>query len=187
MAPETSVAVYPNAIPLVDRRPREEQDVIVFSGTLEYGPNRTAVQYFAAKIWPRLRQTWPDLKWRLVGRHPEAVEKYVRGDSRIERTGPVEDAIPHLAAAKVAVVPVLSGSGTRLKIVEAWAAGTPVVSTSLGAEGLPTVNGENILLADDAAGFAAAISKLLSSSAERERLAQAGRNRYERELTWNAV
>jgi len=145
------------------------------------------VRYFAGEIWPALRHRWPDLKWRLVGRHPEAVEKYVRGDPRIERTGPVADAIPHLAAAKVAVVPVLSGSGTRLKIIEAWAAGTPVVSTTLGAEGLPARHGENILLADDPHSFAAAISSLLSSPPERERLACAGRERYQRELTWNTV
>jgi glycosyltransferase involved in cell wall biosynthesis len=187
IAPQARVAIYPNTIPFIDCPPREEPDVIVFSGTLEYEPNRTAVRYFAAKIWPALREKWPDLKWRLVGRHPEAVEKYVQGDSRIERTGAVEDAIPHLAAAKVAVVPLLSGSGTRLKIIEAWAAGTPVVSTSLGAEGLPAVNGENILLADDANSFAAAISKLLSSPSERERLGRAGRYRYERELTWNSA
>jgi glycosyltransferase involved in cell wall biosynthesis len=187
IVPQSRVAIYPNTIPLIDCPPRQERDVIVFSGTLEYEPNRTAVRYFAANIWPALRETWPGLKWLLVGRHPEGVEKYVQGDPRIERTGAVEDAIPHLAEAKVAVVPLLSGSGTRLKIVEAWAAGTPVVSTTLGAEGLPAVADENILLADDAAGFTAAISKLLSSPSERERLGRAGRNRYERELTWNSA
>jgi glycosyltransferase involved in cell wall biosynthesis len=188
IASESRVAIYPNTIPLIAFPPREQQrDLLVFSGTLEYEPNRTAVRYFAAEIWPALRQKWPELRWRLVGRHPEAVEKYVRGDARIERTGPVGDAIPHLAEAKVAVVPVLSGSGTRLKVIEAWAAGTPVVSTSLGAEGLPARDGDNILLADDAASFGAAISRLLSSPPDRERLARAGRDRYERELTWNAA
>ena len=137
IAPGARVVVYPNAIPLVSRPPREEQDIIVFSGTLEYEPNRTAVRYFAAEIWPALRDRWPGLKWRLIGRNPEAVERYVTGDPGIECTGPVEDAMSYLAAAKVAVAPILSGSGTRLKIVEAWAAGVPVVSTTLGAEGLP--------------------------------------------------
>jgi glycosyltransferase involved in cell wall biosynthesis len=99
----------------------------------------------------------------------------------------VNDAIFHLAGAKVAVVPILSGSGTRLKIIEAWAAGTAVVSTSLGAEGLPARHGEEILLADDAKSFCAAISHLLESSAERSRIGFAGRQRYERELTWNSA
>src|SRR6202011_3427531 len=130
---------------------------------------------------------WPNLKWRLVGRNPEAVEKYVRGDTRIECTGPVDDAIRHLSAAKVAVVPLLSGSGTRLKIIEAWAAGTAVVSTSVGAEGLPARHGENILLADSPESFAAAVTLLLESPIERQRIGRSGRERYEREFTWNVA
>ena len=72
----------------MSRPPREEQDIIVFSGTLDYEPNRTAVRYFAAEIWPTLRARWPGLKWRLVGRNPEAVERYIAGDPGIECTGP---------------------------------------------------------------------------------------------------
>src|SRR6202011_716160 len=130
---------------------------------------------------------WPNLRWRLVGRNPEAVEGYVQGDSRIECTGPVDDAIPHLSAAKAAVVPLLSGSGTRLKIIEAWAAGTAVVSTSLGAEGLPARHGENLLLAASPESFASAVTLLLESSMDRRRIGRAGREQYEREFTWNAA
>jgi len=184
IAPSAVVAVYPNTIPFVDRPTRREQDVIVFSGTLDYQPNRTAVRHFAVDIWPSLRAVWPDLKWRLVGRNPEAVESYIEGIDGIERTGAIEDAIAELAAAKVVVVPLLSGSGTRLKIIEAWAAGAPVVSTTLGAEGLPAFHGQNILLADDPASFAIAVSCLLSSPSERDRIGAAGREQYERELTW---
>ena len=187
IAPQARVAIYPNTIPFVDLPVREEQDVIVFSGTLEYEPNRTAVRYFSGEIWPALQRKWPNLKWRLVGRDPEAVRKYVRGVPEIECTGRVDDAISHLAAAKVAVVPILSGSGTRLKIIEAWAAGTAVVSTSLGAEGLPAREGENILIADDPESFSRAVSRLLESAAERKRIGRAGRDRYEREFTWNVA
>jgi len=187
IAPGLRVAIYPNTIPFIALPPVEEREGIVFSGTLDYEPNRTAARYFSREIWPALRQEWPELKWRLVGRNPEAVERYVRGDARIERTGPVADAMPYLAAAKVAVVPLLSGSGTRLKIIEAWAAGTPVVSTTLGAEGLPVRHGESILLADAPGDFAAAVSRLLASPADRARIGSAGRRTYERELTWEAV
>ena len=187
VAPGARVAIYPNTIPFIDCPPREEQDIIVFSGTLEYEPNRTAVRYFTAEIWPLLRVKWPGLKWRLVGRNPEAVRRYVSGDPRIECTGPVDDAIRYLAAAKVAVAPLLSGSGTRLKIVEAWAAGAPVVSTTVGAEGLPARHGENILLADDPESFAAAVSQLLESPSERERIGRRGREQFERELSWKAA
>jgi len=187
VTPAASVAVYPNAIPWIDCRPRQEEDVIVFSGTLDYEPNRTAVRYFASQIWPILRQRWPALKWRLVGKNPETVQSYIAGDPRIVCTGLVEDAIAQLSTAKVAVVPLLSGSGTRLKIIEAWAAGTPVVSTTLGAEGLPRHDGENILLADDPARFAEAVSRLLASPSDRERIGCHGRRQYERELTWNVA
>ena len=187
IAPRTSVAVYPNSIPLQDCAPQEERDLIVFSGTLEYEPNRTAVRYFAQQIWPALRVNWPSLQWKLVGRNPEAVERYVRGDPRIACTGPVDHAIPHLSAAKVAVVPLLSGSGTRLKIIEAWAASTAVVSTSVGAEGLPARHGDNILLADSPESFAAAVTLLLESPKQRQRIGRAGREQYEREFTWNAA
>jgi glycosyltransferase involved in cell wall biosynthesis len=187
IAPQTGVAVYPNSIPLLDCPPREELDLLVFSGTLEYEPNRTAVRYFTEEIWPALRRQWPSLRWRLVGRNPEAVQRHVAGDPRIECTGPVDDAIGHLSAAKVAVVPLLSGSGTRLKIIEAWAAGTAVVSTSVGAEGLPARHGENILLADSPESFASAVTLLLGSPVERQRIGRAGREQYEREFTWNAA
>jgi len=187
IAPCANVAVYPNAIPSIERPCRQEQEVIVFSGTFEYEPNRTAVRHFAQRIWPSLRRQWPGLRWRLVGRGPEAVQRWVAGDTRIECTGPVDDPILHLATAKVAVAPILSGSGTRLKIVEAWAAGAPVVSTTLGAEGLPGRDGESILLADDPERFASAVSQLLESASERQRIGHNGRKIYERELTWNAA
>ena len=122
-----------------------------------------------------------------MGRNPEAVERYARTDPRIECTGPVDDAIRHLSAAKVAVVPLLSGSGTRLKIIEAWAAGTAVVSTSVGAEGLPARHDENILLADSPESFARMVTLLLQSPVARQRIGRAGREQYEREFTWNAA
>jgi glycosyltransferase involved in cell wall biosynthesis len=187
IAPGARIAVYPNTIPYIEQPERSPEDVIAFSGTLDYEPNRTAVRYFAESIWPILRERLPKLRWLLIGRNPDAVARYISGDPRIESTGAVADAIPELARAKVAVVPLLSGSGTRLKIIEAWAAGTPVVSTGLGAEGLPARQGENILLADGADSFAAAVLGLLASAAERERIAAAGRRAYERELTWNAA
>ena len=145
------------------------------------------MRYFAERIWPALRLKWPSLQWKLVGRNPEAVQRFLGDDPRVSCTGPVDDAIPHLSAAKVAVVPLLSGSGTRLKIIEAWAAGTPVVSTSLGAEGLPARHSENILLADSPESFASAVTLLLDSSLERRRIGRAGREQYEEGFTWNAA
>jgi glycosyltransferase involved in cell wall biosynthesis len=186
IAPTARVRVYPNAIPwtpVPDPPPRREQ-VLVFSGNMEYHPNLSAVRFFRAEVWPRLRAEWPDLVWRLVGKNPEAVRPLVSGDARIEIRGPVDDAIHELARASIAVVPLSAGSGTRFKILEAWAAGLPVVSTTLGAEGLPVRHEQNALLADSGAAFAQAVSRLLACEELRQRLAAAGRLLLEKEFTW---
>jgi glycosyltransferase involved in cell wall biosynthesis len=184
IAPAARVTVYPNTVPLVPLPQVVKEEVVVFSGNLEYHPNYAAVRFFRTAIWPALRERFPSLVWRLVGKAPEAVAALVAGDSRIELTGPVEDAVHELARARVAVVPLLSGSGTRLKIVEAWAAGLPVVSTTIGAEGLPGRAGEHLLLADSPAEFAAAVSRLLTCEELRENLGAAGRRLCEEECTW---
>lgn len=186
IAPST-VIVYPNSIPLVPAPPRREEDVIAFSGNLEYHPNVAAVRYFRTQIWPLLRERWPKLIWRLIGKNPHAIAGIVSGDPRIELTGPLEDALVELARAKVAIVPVLAGSGTRIKIIEAWAAGVPVVSTTIGAEGLAARAGEHLLLADDASTFVQMVSQLLDSDSDRQRIGGAGRYLFEREFTWQAA
>jgi glycosyltransferase involved in cell wall biosynthesis len=156
----------------------------VFSGNMEYHPNRSAVRFFRREVWPLLRSRRPELVWRLVGKNPEAVRAFTGDDSRIEVTGEVEDAVRELAKSKVAVVPLLAGSGTRLKILEAWAAGTPVVSTTIGAEGLPVRDGQHLLLVNGASELAGAVERLLACSDLREKLAVAGRLLLEKEFTW---
>jgi glycosyltransferase involved in cell wall biosynthesis len=185
VAPSAAVTVYPNAIPATSQPRVREQNMLVFSGNLEYGPNISAVRFFQGKIWPVLRERWPGLKWLLVGKGAHGVKRAVAGDPRIEIVGPVKDAVEALAAARVAVVPVLAGSGTRVKILEAWAAGRAVVSTSMGAEGLPAGDGEHILIADGVQDFAEAVSRLLESSELRGRIGAAGRALYEEQFCWN--
>jgi len=184
IAPQARVHVFPNAVPEVAEPRVEEENVIVFSGNLEYQPNVSAVRFFRSRVWPLLREQWPELRWRLVGRNPHAVAGHVRGDARIELTGPVADAVAELAKARVVVAPLLAGSGTRTKILEAWAAGRAVVSTTLGAEGLEARDGEHLLLGDTPEAFAAAVSALLASPGERLRLGAAGRSLLERAFTW---
>ena len=187
LAPAARLRVYPNSIPLRPVPVLAKEHVIVFSGNLEYHPNVSAVRFFARTVWPGLRKRWPALVWRLVGKNPGAVRHLVAGDNRIECTGPVEDALAELARAEVAVVPVVAGSGTRLKILEAWAAALPVVSTTLGAEGLPVCDGCNIWLADSPGAFGERVSWLLGCTAEqRSALGEAGRSLLEKEFNWEA-
>jgi glycosyltransferase involved in cell wall biosynthesis len=179
--------IYPNAMPFVARPMRNEEQAIVFTGNLEYQPNITAVEHFHEKIWPLLRERVPDLVWRIAGKNPGAITRLLNGDPRVHVTGPMDDAIRTLASAKVAVVPLLSGSGTRFKILEAWAACTPVISTRLGAEGLPYNAGEHLLICDDPAEFAEAVAFLLEAPEARAQLAEAGRRLYETRYTWDVA
>jgi polysaccharide biosynthesis protein PslH len=187
IAPGARVCVYPNALPWQPQPPRVEEDAIVFSGNMEYHPNISAVRFFRHQVWPILRHDWPGLVWRLIGKNEWAVSRHTSGDFRIEVRGGVDDAVSEIAHAKVAIVPVLAGSGTRLKILEAWAAGVPVVSTTIGAEGLPARDGEHLLLADGAAAFARAVSRLLACKESRARLGSAGRLLMEKEFTWESA
>ena len=187
IAPSARVAIYPNAIRTQSYPSSGSEEAIVFSGNLEYHPNQVAVRYFRTDIWPRLRERWPSLIWKVVGRNSEAVRKFTSGDSRISVSGAVDDAVRELARARVAIVPLLSGSGTRLKILEAWAAGLPVVSTTVGAEGLHARDGEHLLLADGAHPFAAAVTRLLESADLRAKLGNAGRLLLEKDFTWEAA
>ena len=187
IAPEARFTVYPNALPPTPLPAAGDDEAIVFSGNMEYHPNVTAVRFFRLEIWPRLRQQWPNLVWRLVGKNAAAVRRFTTGDPRIEVAGPVVDAVCELARSRVAVVPLLTGSGTRLKILEAWAAGLPVVSTTIGAEGLPVRDGENALLADGAEAFATAVTRLLTCKELRRQIGGAGRLLLEKEFTWETA
>jgi polysaccharide biosynthesis protein PslH len=185
--PHLKLFSYPNAIPLVPVPEREEEAVIAFSGNMEYQPNRSAVQFFARTVWPELSRMNPDLRWRLIGMNPHCIEGYVRGLSRVELTGPIPDAVAELRSARIVVAPLLSGSGTRLKIIEAWAAARPVVSTTIGSEGLPVVANRNIYIADSPHHFVESIQSLLNSPDERDKVGRAGRYLYEQEFSWEAA
>lgn len=184
IAPGTRVQVYPNSLPLLPQPAPGDEEALVFSGNLEYHPNQGAVRFFARDVWPGLRERWPGLVWRLIGKNPDAVRRNLANDPRIEIVGPVDDAVAELAKARAAIVPLLAGSGTRLKILEAWAAGLPVVSTTVGAEGLSAIPEQHLLIADGAAAFAAAVSRLLACKPLRVKLGAAGRLLLEKEFTW---
>lgn len=177
--------VIPNAIPEIPLPDVPQRDCIVFSGNLEYHPNVEAVRWFHESVWPGLRADIGE--WRLVGRNAEAVAPMLAGDAQIHLTGPVEDAIVEIAPARVVVVPLLSGSGTRFKILEAWAAGRAVVSTSIGAEGLGAIDGQHLLIADDAASFATAVRRAWSDASLRRTLGEQGRALYLDRYTWAAA
>ncbi len=187
ISPAVRVETVPNSIPLQPLPRVPEAEAIAFSGNLEYHPNVSAVRFFATQVWRRLRAKRPGLVWRLIGKNPHAVQDIVGSLPGVELTGEVSDAVEELAKCRLTVVPVLAGSGTRVKIVEAWAAGRAVVSSPIGAEGLPIEDGKHIVLAQSPDEWVKQVLKLLEDSDRRRALGAEGRALYERELSWPAA
>jgi len=187
LAPAAKCVVYPNALPDIAQPSVPERNVIVFSGNLEYRPNISAIQFFVRRVWPSVREQCPGLIWEIIGKNPHLIWGLVKGDDRIHVAGPVQDAVERIAAAKVAIVPLLAGSGTRIKILEAWAAGTAVISTTIGAEGLECETGENVIIVDEPSGFSEAVIDLARDQQMRAHIGLSGRRQYERRYTWKTA
>jgi len=161
---------------------------LVFVGSMDYLPNIEGVRYFVHDVLPLIWVTRPDCTLTIVGRNPTAeIVSLSGGDARIRVVGTVPDIRPYLWGASLSVVPLLSGGGTRLKIYESMAAGTAVLSTTVGAEGLPLDPRRDIRLADSAEGFAAECVALLSSKKERDEMADAARRLVTEQFSWKRV
>ena len=195
IAPAARVLIYPNAYPNAfplagPPRPtvKTGNPLVVFSGNFEYHPNIDAVEFLVREIWPEVRRRHPNLRLRLVGRGDQFIRHLIPSDAAgIEVTGPIEDALGEIVQADVVIAPLRIGSGTRLKIIEAWAASRAVIATPLAAEGLAARDGENIRLAPDAPSFAAAIGELLRDPALCQRLGTGGHAAFESRYSWNAA
>jgi len=170
------IRIIPNAVQLksFSTSSNTEPPSLYFAGRLDYPPNRDAILWFHGQIWPLVRIRIPDLRCYVVGGGREQVGNEFAGDEHFELLGEVEKTETYLRPSAMAIVPVRTGGGTRFKILEAWAAGKAVVSTTKGAEGLAARHGENIWLADTAPEFADAILRLLSDVALRARLGERG-------------
>jgi glycosyltransferase involved in cell wall biosynthesis len=182
LQPDLSISVIPNVVdtdsiqPLNSARLQGTDPVLFFQGVMDWYPNRDAVEFFARCIFPRVLAEYPEARFVVAGRNPPSdfVEKF-KSDPKIEFTGTVSDMRPYLAAATVVIVPLRLGGGTRIKILEACAAGKPIVSTSIGAEGLDLASGKEILLADDPAEFARSVVNLLRDPVRCNALAKSAR------------
>jgi sugar transferase (PEP-CTERM/EpsH1 system associated) len=168
-------------------RTEVDPDLMVFSGAMDWLPNTDAVEYFAREILPRIRRRLPKARLLVVGRDPSPTLVARFAGAGIEFTGTVADVRPHLARARLFVVPLRVGSGTRLKILEAWAMSKAVLSTGLGAEGLPVRDGENIAIADTPDHFAERAVALLGDASAVKRLGGAGRQVVEETFSWKRI
>ena len=169
-----------------DRAERNPME-LVFTGSMDWMPNDDAMIWFAREILPRVRAKLPDARVTVVGRSPSAALTALAAEHRMEVTGRVPDVRPYLERASAFIVPMRVGGGTRLKIFEAMSMGLPVISTAVGAEGLPVIDGETAVLRDDPAGFADAVVRLLSSDAERRRIGEEGQRVVRARFGWSGV
>lgn len=160
----------------------EHEPVLVYHGTFSYAPNMQALELFASELLPRLERRGETCHVLAVGREPPAVSPH----PRIHLTGSVDRVGPWLKAADIAVIPLLEGGGTRMKIIDCFAAGLPVISTTKGIEGIPVVNGEQALIIDDWADMCEAIRSIIHDRERAHALAAAGEE-LARDLDWKAI
>ena len=160
---------------------------ILFVGSMDYHANCDAVVDFAREVWPRVHERRPELRFTIVGRDPSAAVRELASIPGIEVTGTVDDVRPFYREAVAAIVPLKIGGGSRLKILEAMAAGVPVISTRLGAEGIDVKNRENVLLAETASEFRDAITEIIDDHELRDRLLKTGRELVNEHYDWSKL
>jgi glycosyltransferase involved in cell wall biosynthesis len=161
---------------------------LVFVGSMDWLPNVEGILYFSREILPLIRQRKPDCTLAVVGRNPaREIVEMANGDSGVRVSGTVADIRPYFWNSSVSIVPLRVGGGTRLKILEAMAAGIPVVSTSIGAEGLPVSSGEDCYIADSPRDFADRCLELLGDSLLRSQVASAGLQLVSSRCSWEGA
>ena len=158
---------------------------VTFLGGLHWPPNAAGVQWFVDHVWPLVLTHRPDAILTIIGKQPPA--GLANNQPNVEITGYVPTVEPLLAETAAFVVPLHAGGGMRVKIVDAWAWGLPIVSTTIGAEGICYQDGEDLLIADSAESFATAIINLLTDQTLNQTLRTNGRQRVERDYAWRRV
>jgi glycosyltransferase involved in cell wall biosynthesis len=167
---------------------RREPHNLVFTGSMDWLPNEDAIRYFTEQIMPLVKQEIEDVTLTVVGRNPyPALIDLSKRDPSIMVTGRVADVRPYMERAAAYIVPLRIGGGTRLKIYEAMAMEKPIVSTTVGAEGLPVRDGVELLLADSPATFAAAVVRVLTDEVVAERLSDAAAKLVREQFGWDRV
>jgi glycosyltransferase involved in cell wall biosynthesis len=190
MAPDARIATIENGADVrsfQETQPDAERGRILFVGSMSYHANIRAAVDFTRTVWPGIRERFPKWRLTLAGSDPAPAVRALGDEANVEVTGTVADIRPYYAEAIAAIVPMRTGGGTRLKILEAMAAGVPVVSTPLGAEGLAVSPGVDILIAEKDGDWLAQLSALDAQDDLWKRLAEAGRRLAAARYDWEAL
>jgi glycosyltransferase involved in cell wall biosynthesis len=190
MAPAARTGAIPTGVDTAYFAPAGRAQIparLVFSGSMDWHPNEDAVMFFGESILPKIRAHVPDASFAIVGRNPTQKLRDAAERLGMIVTGTVDDVRPYLDEAAVYVVPLRAGSGTRMKIFEALGMAKPVVSTTVGAEGLGLSDQKEFIAADNPEDFAAAVVHLLHNAPRRTELGQAGRALVVERYSWHQV
>lgn len=188
--PSLPVTVVPNVVDTAGYEPGQTDDgqTLLFVGGMDWLPNRDAVNFFVSAIWPKILSQLPSARFVVAGSQPDReFQNYLSALPGVTCAGRVPDVRPFISQAAVCIVPLRIGSGTRMKILEAGAAGKAIISTKIGAEGLSFQDGSEICLADHPEQFAAAAVLLLKNPQRRALMGQSARNRVEQSYSYAAL
>jgi glycosyltransferase involved in cell wall biosynthesis len=193
-SPPSDVKVIPNTLDASSysgvREGREgdgEDPVLLFIGAFGYPPNRRAAHLLLDEIFPEVRRQHPNSRLRLVGGSPSEYMREWGDEQAVTVTGFVDDVRPHLAASDIAVIPLMEGSGTRLKIIEAFASKLPVVSTPKGVEGLDVEHGKHALIGDAPGAIASHVSRLVEQPTLRSEMVEEAYELMKQSYSWQSV
>lgn len=198
VAPEARIAVIENGVdcdafapeddPAARNAPEETPRSVVFVGSMDYFPNVEGAVWFAREVWPRVRERLPELEFVIVGARPAEAVRALARTPGVKVTGTVDSVKPYYRRALAAIAPLKTGGGTRLKILEAMAAGTPVISTALGAEGLAVEAGTDYLPAGDVPErWAEHLARLTREPPWRKELIERGLETARSRYDWNRL
>lgn len=190
LAPNTPITTIPNCIDVTAYADAEDEEAIpfdlMFSGKMDYRPNIDAVLWFAEAVWPRIKAKRPQTTWAIVGQKPHERLAHLGEMDGVTLTGWVESIRPYLCGASLFIMPFRIGSGTRLKLIEAMAAGKAIVSTPIGAEGFPITHQQEVWLAETEEEMATAVFTLLDDPQTKTRLGQQARQ-FAQQYDWRVV
>jgi len=190
LAPGTRTYVAPNGVNTEVYTPQTNHTVpgrVVFLGPTYMFPNKDAINFFVEQCWQRVLARHPGATLALIGKITAQDRAALESNPGVICEGFVPDIRPHLSAASCCIAPLRVGGGTRLKILDYWAMGKPVVSTSIGCEGLETEDGVNILIRDNPEGLADAVAEVLANPVLQTSLAQGGRQTAEAIYSWDTI
>jgi polysaccharide biosynthesis protein PslH len=190
-APTAHFHTVENGVDIRYFTPASLQEVplsLIFTGSLDWYPNVSGIRFFVREVWPRIKSRFPNARLKIAGKNPvQEIMQWPKTDSGISVVVNPEDVRPLIAQSAVYICPILEGGGTRLKILDAMAMGKPVLSTTLGCEGLRVTPGENILVADNPSDFAHAVIQLYENDQLRKAVGHAGLALAKREYDWSRI